>query len=380
MEKTRRIKCGIDEAVGAICALQGGGNVCVAYTDDAAEYANALVRKLARAGFVITERCFSVFCKDTPDYIAPIDAVRLIIGIGDAPFAGAVAASARIKRIKAVFFTVTPCLPLYGKTVYFFDGGFNEYLPSRFEMIVADESLTRKAGEKVRAGALGMLLARAIGLFDGVFCGLTEKGILSDGEFKDVLKALSGGGSVEYYGEAELDASVGSSLYSAVIYNKINPEIEVGEAAFIISYTLIKLYARFLQSEIPDLTLPKDYNLWSERLARVCGADTVKSLKAAGMSGITDYLKKRHITGEYRQELLSLVNALDAALPGLLKKFRRAYGDAGFFIKDKVKGNDILESIALGAALGKEYTLAKHMDEAGVLDFFTATAAGGDKA
>jgi hypothetical protein len=124
---------------------------------------------------------------------------------------------------------------------------------------------------------------------------------------------------------------------------------------------------------MPDLSVPKDYSLWTDALSRRVGTDVIKLFKDLEYESVDEYLKRRHIAGEYRAELAALIKLLDERLPALLKRFRRVYSDAGYFIKDKIKGRDITEAVALGASLSHEYTLIKHIDEEGLLDRYLKT-------
>jgi hypothetical protein len=470
---------GIIPAIGRVC---GGGNITVAYGSDApVGYVDSLVRKLARAGYVITERRFhGGFDGGTPDFLVPIEAIRLIVGVGGEEFGEVVAAAARQKRIKSVYIPTENgfCADVAREkefAVFYYDGYFMRRPLAAFDGVLLDAELLSRAGEKSRAAALGYGLMRVLGRFDGLFCGLIEGGALNDAEYKEAVYGIANGGAArsakygaknvradiygieketqtdiygkngtqtDIYGKNGIQSNVysgkegiqtnsygirngtqfdtygkkgiqenlygkngiqsnvysgkegiqenlyakngiqtnsceiknetrsvfGSAVYSALIYNRINPDISVGEAAFIISYVTVKLYRRFLDGGMPDLSVPKDYSLWTDALSKRLGTDVIKLFKDLEYESVDEYLKRRHIAEEYRVELAALIKLLDERLPALLKKFRRMYSDAGYFIKDKIKGRDITEAIALGASLPRGYTLIKHIDEEGLLD------------
>jgi hypothetical protein len=457
----------IDEITPQIGRVCGGGNITVAYGADApVEYVNLLVRKLARAGYVITERRFlGKFDGGTPDFLIPIDAIRLIVGVGGEEFGEVVAAAARQKKIKAVYIPTERgfCADaLNDYAVFYYDGYFMRRPLAEFSEVLIDGDLLNAVGEKSRASALGYGLMRTLGRFDGLFCDLIEGGALNDGEYKTAVYNLANDCAVGYsgakfgagnsskdgtqsnsygtkderfnakdaiqssafnansagqlkpygtkderfntnnaiqssafnannagqlnsygvkdgrfnakdaqsnlYGNLPPRSAFGSAVYSALIYNQNNPDISVGEAAFIVSYITIKLYRRFLDGGMPDLSLPKDYGLWTDALSKRVGTDVIKLFKDLDYESVDEYMKRRHIAGEYRTELAALIKLLDERLPALLKKFRRMYSDAGYFIKDKIKGGEVTEAIALGASLSHRYTLIKHIDEEGLLD------------
>jgi hypothetical protein len=371
MDEIRRVKCGMDEAVEKIKKTYGGGNISVCYTGDAPfEYVRAFVIKLARAGFIITERAFDgEFKKNVEDYLVPIEAVRLIIAIGGGLFADVAAAAAYSKKIKAIF--IPTCFYSEGRRLanFFCGGGIESRRLAPFELVITDEELIKKAGEKIKAGALGVFLADALGAFDKICGDLIFKGELSDGQFDGVLQNYRS--CFSDMTALSCPHTYGCALISASAYRRLNPNLSVEEAAFIIAYALIKLYKRFLESAEYDLCAPKDYGRWCEILTKKYGADAVMLFKKLEPHNAGTYLKRRHIIAEYRTELLSLINKLDALSPIFLKRFRRMYTDAGFFIKDAVKGRDVFEAIALGASLTDDYSLARQMDDGGLFDIWT---------
>jgi hypothetical protein len=382
----RIMECGAEGAVSNIAHVHGGGNISVCYDATAPmKYVNSLLRLLARAGFIITERKFSGRYDDgVADFFAPIDAIRLIVCIGGERFSDAAAAVARQKRIKSVYIPSTVSPHVGGskeRALFYYGGRFVTRDVAAFDLIIQDDELTREAGEKQKAEALGYLLASVLGLFEKIIDSMTDGNGFCDAEYKEALKRLreenATGEFLDLFGNP-----CESALYPALIYNYNHPETSEGEAAFIISYTLVKLYRRYLEKQTADLLVPKDYGLWSDALNKRCGADVVKLFGAFEPSEISDYRRRRHIVCEYREELCSLIALLDARLPALLKKFRRTYSDAGFFLKDGINGREILESISLGAPLCKEYTLIKHIDEAGFCFFDNKSAKaerGGNK-
>ncbi|MDR2091670.1 MAG: hypothetical protein LBP62_08530, partial [Clostridiales bacterium] len=442
---------GIDEIIPLIGRVCGGGNITAAFGADVpTDYAAVLVRKLARAGYVITERRFwGKFDGASPDFLIPIEAIRLIVGVGGEEFGEVVAASAYQKKIAAVYIPTENGLTaekLRGKdyAVFYYDGYFMRRPLSAFDAVFFDAGLVKAAGEKSGAAGIGYGLMRVLGLFDGLFCDLVEGGSLKDGEYRAAVYRLAadcapvntygnakksgafGKGKVENseafgncnkaaacvpengnaasletfgngdtrvnafwngvsgmnnafgknsaaslnafgnndsgmsdnaYGNnnsgmsnnafgknnaASLNAfgksdtansdalknggvrrsAFGSAVYSALIYNKNNPDISVGEAAFIVSYVTIKLYRRFLDGGMPDLSIPKDYSLWTDALSKRIGTDVIKLFKDLECAGADEYLKRRHIAGEYRAELAELIRLLDDRLPAILKKFR----------------------------------------------------------
>ncbi|MDR1939815.1 MAG: hypothetical protein LBQ40_03360 [Clostridiales bacterium] len=370
MGETGRVICGREEIVDNIKKTQGGGNVSICYTADVpSEYVGFLTVRLARSGFIVTERKFDGrFKKDVIDYLAPIDAVRMIIGAGDGLFADVVAAAARAKKIKAVFIPTGYYSEGRETAAFFCGGGFEYYRLSPFEAVFADGALLADAPPKVRAGAIGVYLADVLGFFDGTLGNLILNGKFDesgvDAALKNYERALSDPTALV------CPQSYGRALMSAALYNRINPSLGIGEAAFITAYAQVKLYKRFLENDGFDLSIPKDYGGFFDGLAKKYDADIVGVLKNLQPPSVGEYLKRAYVIDEYRGELLSLINKIDALLPRLLKSFRRMYRDAGFFLKDAVEGRDIIGALTAAASLGGDFSLSRHIDETGAFDLW----------
>ncbi|MDR2047481.1 MAG: hypothetical protein LBP79_06285 [Clostridiales bacterium] len=397
--------CGAGDAARHLMKVHAGGNVTVCHAGGAAgDYASALIRTLARAGCVITERRVTGgFCGGTADALLPIDAIRLIIGVGGEEFGEILAAVAFEKSVKSAYI---PTVKRYAEApadyaVFYYDDGFLRRRLAAFGAVIEDGSLTDKAGEKERVSALGFGLARVLGRFERIFSRLAGEGVLYTGDYERALRMLdadcaeasdnisglysvdgvngslncavgekSGNGSDGVINGGYCEAARPSSaVYASLLYNKKNPAVTTGEAAFIISYITVKLYKLYLECGAVDLSVPKNYNLWTETLANGFGADAVRLLRDLECSD-ADYFRRAHIANEYKPELRGLIGELDAKLSTLLKKFKRTYADAGYFVKDAVKGGEIIRCIALAAPLSAENTLLKHMDERGILDRF----------
>ncbi|MDR3293963.1 MAG: hypothetical protein LBT20_07685 [Clostridiales bacterium] len=369
--ETKYVTCNGDGVVEQIASVVAGGNITVAYDGNVPyQYVNLLIRRLARAGFILTERKYEGgYTEALADFLAPIEAIRLIVALGGGEFACLAAVAAQKKGIKAIYFPTTAYVP-DREYMWFYCGGRAVKESCRaFDLVLTDETLTEAANGRAKAAAVGFFLTDALGRFDRLVSELLTSGALNDKKYRYAVNCLD---SIGVKGEKQPPSSggeYGSALLSAELYRFRFPKLGLGEGAFLFAYTLIKLYKRFLERDFCDLAPPKDYGRFVEIMTKKYGGDAVRLLRDTECRGTDEYLLRRHVIGEYRAELYALLKLLDAELPSLLKRFKRMYPDAGYFLKEEIKGKELLECTALGVTLCREDTFAGFLDELGVLNF-----------
>jgi hypothetical protein len=143
-----------------------------------------------------------------------------------------------------------------------------------------------------------------------------------------------------------------------------------GENLFLAAAALSRVYRTFTARDVSAVFRPPpDLNLRAERMAKVFNIDESEALRR--LKPCPDWAESRitrHKFGEYAGDFSALIGGAETRLTEALKHFKRAYPDAGFWIKGYFSAAEYGVCMALAPELSPKYTFLTHLRDEGVSD------------
>jgi len=187
---------------------------------------------------------------------------------------------------------------------------------------------------------------------------------------KEIFSAcLSVAALIETAGASLLQSGAiqAAAAFSMLLTHERRKNIDLFDAAFLLSPVVARAYAAFLES--PPFSFPPDNSLHAARLTEYLG---VNEFESAGMP--PPYLKIREIEladyrlqvyqDEFLRHIYDVIRVINEAYPVYFKLF----DDDGFWLKDFLSLPDVSLSLALGADVLHGDTLLHYIRGRGLLD------------
>lgn len=141
----------------------------------------------------------------------------------------------------------------------------------------------------------------------------------------------------------------------------------IGEDAMLATLTIALLYSAWLEHMPDNLFVPCGYFEDLRLLSKLCGADMPKAI--ARVKRGENCAKKLYVAREYRNEIKATLNASFGEPKQLIRRFKRIYGDVGFWMSEYITPDKLLAVVSLSAALLQDDSLLRAIKQSGLLDY-----------
>ena len=313
----------------------------------------------------------------TEEIIRASEDMRLIICAGGADMADIVKYAAKKRGVPWILSPSSPdILPAAESTATLGWGALAERVEaSSPSAIVADRRRMENCTGREKAAAYGSLAAQRL------YCAELECEHLIFGretgctqELSDICAGALMSGA-EGLAENSLKAAIekqkrritgrGSAEWLARILSAVSDDgRSVSENCFICARVLTRIYSAVLSYKGADVCIPPDRAECAAALGKLCGGD--KTGLISRLKTGADFERVAYVIGEYRTDLLNLLNNLQENEGIYARTFRRMYEDAGFWLGKYVRPSDLMYLASLAIAVMPADTLAGAVSATGL--------------
>lgn len=341
------------------------GHVGVCYCESDSQIGARAVKELRRSGYRVTPILFASdveMNREESDKLCNCaDDIRLWIAVGNGELCQIVKTAAHARETEWIYFPTAPIgLCEYLPYAIRKQGISVRFLSARAPIaVIVDTDWIKKCKDKDVASGYGTIFARKCELFDEAFgkivCGhkrcasLLQRQKSTIEEFEQqyesaddkttlIMRTLLTLGLIAQMYDAPLCAgenAIGSSAVDAMA--NVIAAAAVGRAPhgvnkMIAACALSVYYGHMVFNEPDLLSVPADRVAEYKEISKSCGSDAVGLLGAYTELPNASIAKELHVYCEFRQDLQAKAAELKSDLTLALKRFRRLFEDAGFWL------------------------------------------------
>ncbi|GEM_PF-2409143 len=359
----------------------GGGKV-VLFAEEGRE-ADDAIAALGVEGFTVVKSFVrSSFLGDyarLKDLEYP-ESVGAAIGVGSAAATESAKAFTGVRQVPIFLFpTSLSALSCLRKEAAFVSAsGFLRFYPTSVSVLI-DRSLLL-SGRGAAAG-LGYFLARFVGVWDGAYERLSEKGESPTAAFAclksaaEVLSGLTEENAPEkilastlrlehHASESGLFVSGSAQTFSALLSRKTGAPFP--DCSFYAAYTLLRLYDYYLGKIPLDHALPPDRAQSIELLSSLCKMDASALYLRNDLLYSREMEEKQYVTAEYKEDFAEAIRESALSISLLCRVFRRLSKKED--IRAAIATETLLSLVSLTGEMVSGYPLIKHIKLTGLIE------------
>ena len=353
-----------------------GGHILAVYSESDAIYAENLLRCLVRE-YRITKKVLPTNIDNDMSIVDDImrcdDDVRLVISFGGNNMLECTKVATTMMGLGHIIVLTTP-LMLRGESTYIFENGM-----LKLRSTVSPKCVLRDNANLARRAGIEYVLADMsecmLDAFDEVYKGvLGGKGVVEKDRLDNILHIMNSTdeGNRQAIIESTLNVKPPRESITSYIAYEMSRSSDSGRDAhsykYGLAYTILLLYKGYIECDGDDLLYPPDIVDSARRISKMYDIDISPLVLGYKVMGASEYMRMRHITHEYREELLAMLDRCIATMEHVSRVYRRVSKDAGYAMYNDVSLDSLLESIGLFSICEGENTPIRLMKVGGYLE------------
>ena len=361
--------------------------------DEAVEHISAPIQTdLMALGFKISKICFKKgvkVCQENIDMVARApQEIRLFVAIGTGAICDIVKSACAVRDAKFTLALTAPSTDnlLFDYTEMWQNGEKITLKAVPPCAVFVDLDIVLRAPKALISAGYGCLISKYAALFDrGILALSAGVGMCEQFEcqMRDVLDNLFiQGGTIEDLTKTILAVSLLQQMHGepnvlqgmehifACVLREWQPQKQqllLGEHKFIATFTLMQYYSLVINYQGVDLLVPANKSQSASALAKGIGAPLAGTVLALQTKDEDIFQKTGYILDEYRTDFATQAHDVVQLINATCRTFRRIYDDAGFFLKNYLPSEKILQIMSHSTVLADKYYLLNYCKDSGYL-------------